>query len=74
MVANGYFLLTGRERLESPSDITAVYFAEQQRAFEEQHKEITRIAEIFVDNNYGGLGVIDVLLIFWIGQEGQCSW
>ncbi len=52
MVANGYFLLTGRERLESPTDTSAVYFAEQQRAFEEQHKEIRRIATAFVDSNY----------------------
>ncbi len=52
MVANGYFLLTGRERLDAPTDLNAVYFSEQQRAFEEQRKEILRIADLFEKSNY----------------------
>ncbi len=52
MVVNGYFLLTGRERLEATTDTSALYFTEQQRAYEEQRKEIIRIAKAFVDSNY----------------------
>ena len=52
MVANGYFLLTGREHLTAPTDLSALYFTEQQRAFEEQRKEILRIAKAFEEDNY----------------------
>lgn len=52
MVANTYFILTGRERMRSPTDVSSRYFSQHHRAFEEQHKEINRIASLFIDSNY----------------------
>lgn len=52
MVGNGLFILTGVEHISAPADVSSPTFLATQRAFEEQQKEIKRIAKLFIESNY----------------------